>query len=53
MGTAKRARTAAENIPKSVENTITRLEKKSREMEKNVSSQATKQKMLQDLLGRL
>ncbi|KAI0819027.1 hypothetical protein BC629DRAFT_692155 [Irpex lacteus] len=50
---AQRARSALENIPGAVEDTITRLEKKSKDMEKNGSSQATKQKMLQDLLSRL
>ncbi|KAI0705939.1 hypothetical protein BC835DRAFT_1409995 [Cytidiella melzeri] len=50
---AQRARKALENIPESVEDIIARLEKKSKDAEKNVNSQATKQKMLKDLLGRL
>ncbi|KAI0086398.1 hypothetical protein BDY19DRAFT_359633 [Irpex rosettiformis] len=50
---AQRARRAVENIPGAVEDTITKLEKKSKDMEKNVGSQANKQKMLQDLLSRL
>lgn len=50
---AKRARAAIESVPEAVESTITRLEKKSKEMEKNSTSQATKHKMIKDLFGRL
>lgn len=50
---AQRGRAAVQNIPEAVEETIARLEKKSKDMEKNVNSQASKQKMLQGLLERL
>lgn len=50
---ATRARTAIESVPQAVEDTISKLEKKNKEMEKTVSSQTTKHKMLKNLLGRL
>ncbi|KAF7793251.1 hypothetical protein EIP86_004361 [Pleurotus ostreatoroseus] len=50
---ATRAKTALEGIPADVEETIARLEKKSKDMEKNSTSAASKQKMLKGLLERL
>lgn len=50
---AERAKAALEGIPGDVEETIARLEKKCKDMEKNSNSVASKQKMLKGLLERL
>ena len=50
---AERAKAVLEALPADVEDTISRLEKKSKGMEKNSNSAASKQKMLKGLLERL
>ncbi len=50
---ATRAKAVLEGIPADVEETIVRLEKRSKDMEKNSNSAASKQKMLKGLLERL
>lgn len=51
--TASRARDALESLPSETENTIAQLEMKYKEMEKNSSGQASKQKILKGLLEKL
>lgn len=51
--TASRARDALESLPSDTENIITQLEKKYKEMEKNSSGPASKQKILKGLLEKL
>lgn len=50
---AERAKVAIGALPSDVEDTIARLEKKCKDMEKNSNSAASKQKMLKGLLEHL
>ena len=49
---AQRGRAAVQNIPEVVEDTISRLEKKSKDLEKDQTA-TSKQKMLKGLLEKL
>ncbi|PSS31044.1 hypothetical protein PHLCEN_2v2376 [Hermanssonia centrifuga] len=50
---AERAKAAVEGLPGEVEDAISRIEKKGKDMEKNTNSAASKQKMIKGLLERL
>jgi hypothetical protein len=50
---AQRAKTAIEGVPGDVEDMITKLEKKCKDLEKNANSTSSKQKILKGLLERL
>ena len=51
--TAERAKTAIAALPGDVETMIAKLEKKSKDLEKNANSASSKQKILKGLLERL